>query len=854
MVFQLNRRIPSGQSRSQSSAPQTPRQQAPHSVHSTPQSNASVASSHVLPANAGMGSASRQSNTIHFPTPQDGMVPSDLVQINYPMGGSAGTTLSRQNTGDLGNGRSGSSGATSISRDQTHSSRSHQRSLHQHGMLSQSAQQQAHQVPHHQHHSQHHHHHQHQHYQQQPHHPVAAAPITNTSRPSTVSASQPEDTVSLGRQSHPMSGGSQAIATQLQPLHHHGGSSSSLSHAASSSSSRDLPPSQPPLLPEDASRQAPRPPRSLSEQGRQRQQAHPAPPDMARAQSLHHPRQDQGMRPGEPGVTDSRHRAHRSAPVGQPSLAHHQQLQQNALASDHSRPQQQQQLLASRQSQAALQRQQAHIAQQQQQLGHRQQPHPVSGQHYQQQDRLVPTAQQHSNLLHAQHQQQSHIVPDPRLAGELSPHTPPLPYPSHLDNSPLVSQPSAAPVSVPAARTLPGSGDAPQVAIGTMSRQLLRNSQNQSGKDAPSHAADGLSSRAPNSSHQESYRSGSQSKPMPTEGKTEPSTSSSLLNDRVLKIKLEPCSSSPVQNAAKIKCEPLPSSPADEKVLASSNFTKPQDSPSNPRIKIKVKRESSSSERHSVKYADSGLKIKIKPPKPEGDVEAGPSVSGHSSRSSTPREEGEVEGTPSPASSTSSGRKSEGLRIRLSVPKPDGSSSGGGKRDNEQWPNGVGAERDSSSGHRSHHHGHHHGRHHKSKKHSKHSRHEKSSSKRSASGDVGEDRPSKSSRTESSSSGLQPSLSLQTGGYPGLASTSSSSNSLGGFTTSDNLHQGGFSITDAFSTTMPNDIFDDDDEDTLPSIPLTPVEALPQVPSHHERFQQMMNQHNANGSQGSSGS
>ncbi|RUS72143.1 hypothetical protein EGW08_020085 [Elysia chlorotica] len=900
----LNRRHHSGQSRGQSSTPQASgsrqQQQPAHIGHSTPQSNSSLVnpapSNHVASHQAlGNSSAEVSGMLPHIvPPPHDpsynpeihGRGATGLQQHNSAM---------RQNPVSMGNGRNGSAGSVNssagLSREQAQLSRSQQqRTSHPHGHHLQQQPQHPQQVPLHQSHQHHQHPHHYQQQQQQQRPPAAPSiqGMNSTASRATVAPSQPGDLRTASRQPQSLTASSHALGHPPQTLHH-SASTPALSHLTPSSSSRELPASasQPLDMQGQTLRQQPR---TLIEQGRQRQLSHPTTPqDLARSQSIHRSRLEAAsMRSGEsPSVDDRRLRPHRSSgPPVQPSLQHHQPLpphHQAPLAADlsMSRPHQQQLAASSRHSaQAAVlqqQRQQqiAHPSHhQQQQLGQQpeQQPQPALGQHLQQHERLVPSAQQqqqqmslshrhhhnhhHHHHHHQQQQQQNHLPSGPREAGELSPHTPPLPYPAHL----------VTPTPANSGHSLPGrgSGDAPQPA----SQQAPRNGQSQDIKESSLLGTERPTiPQASGSSHySENPRAVAHVKPFIPEAevKPEPSTSGApYLNDRVLKIKLEPCSSSPVQSAAKVKGENLASSPADDKMLSAgggtSNFTKPQDSPSNPRIKIKVKREQTSNERHSVKYADSGLKIKIKPPKPEGgEVEPGASASGHSSMSSTPREEGELEGTPSPASSTSSGRKSEGLRIRLSVPKPEGSSSCSGKRGDstgDQWSNSV-SERESSSGHRSHHHSHHHGRHHKSKKHSKHSRHEgKSSSKRSASGDVSEERPAKSSRTEpsassagSNSSVLAPSLSLQTGGYPGLsasyssASSSSTSGVIGFSSTSESLHHGGFSITDAFSSTMPNDIFDDDDEDTLPSIPLTPVDALPQVTSHHERFQQMMNQ------------
>lgn len=864
----LNRRNVLGQPRVPGSfTPQSTRQQSPHVPHGTPQ-----------PHSSSQPNLNSPSYT-HSPRPPLTAAPTiDLTSVmsmetqaqqGFAQGGGP---MHRPNPGDLGNSRNVTSAATNITagRDQAALSRNHQRPVSQQHPTPQQQQQQVSHHHHHHHHAQHQHHH---HYQQRPGAPPVSSSHVTPSRPSSSSltVSQSEGAGSLNRQVNSVPGTSQPLTPHL-PSFPQSAPSSSISQLSSSSSGRNYHMAQPANAFDISSQRLAR---SMSEQSRARQMSQPTPQDLARSQSLHRPRHESGARPSEPVslMEDRRPRVHRSAPAAPLSLQPQQLPPAQPFAADFSQSQhqlQQQQATVSRQSQVNLQQQQlrqqtAHIAQQQQQIS-RQQQQPLNtvGQQYLQQGQSIPASHQQQTLPQRQQlqlqQAQPQRVLNPKEAGELSPHTPPLPYPGDLVNLPLASRANVGPLSATAAYTLPGSGDAPQAAA-SLSRHTHRNGQSQIAKDGLPHGMEASSLKAPSAALATgSSRSNSQTKPLSAEMKSEPSTSLSIPNDRVLQIKLEPCSSSPVQSAAKVKCEPLANSPGDEKVLlsgASSSFTKPQDSPSNPRIKIKVKRETAANERHSVKYADSGLKIKIKPPRPEGEVEAGPSVSGHSSRSSTPREEGDIEGTPSPASSTSSGRKSEGLKLRLSVPKQEGSNSGGSKRDSDQWSNGVSLERESSS-HRSHHHNHHHGRHHKSKKHSKHSRHEgKSASKRSAPGDTGEERPPKSSRSESSSGsmGFAPSLSLQTGGYPGLASSlMPSSSGFSSFNSSDSLHHGGFSITDAFSSTMPNDIFDDDDDDTLPSIPLTPVDAIPQATSHHDRFQQLMNQNSTNGTQGPSGS
>lgn len=285
-----------------------------------------------------------------------------------------------------------------------------------------------------------------------------------------------------------------------------------------------------------------------------------------------------------------------------------------------------------------------------------------------------------------------------------------------------------------------------------------------------------------------------------------------------------------------------PTEPDMKQSLSNSdlvNFSKPQDSPNNPRIKIRVKRDPSSGQRH-VKYPDTGLKIKIKPLRSEtgggSEGEAGPSGLA-SSRSSTPREEGEIVDD-TPPSSCDSEQKSERLKIRLTVPKPE-HAPGYNRRENELGSNGYSGERDSS--HRSHHHGHHRSHHHsKSKKHSKHerSRHEgRSSGKRLASSmDYHDERPSKASRSDTYPvPGVD--INHHLAGYSDFSSGNSSSRTL-------QQQNSGFSINDAFSSAMPHNIFDDDDDD--PShfhSPVTPTADV--VPAHHERFHQIMAQHRA---------
>ncbi|GFO11423.1 cyclin-t2 [Plakobranchus ocellatus] len=305
-----------------------------------------------------------------------------------------------------------------------------------------------------------------------------------------------------------------------------------------------------------------------------------------------------------------------------------------------------------------------------------------------------------------------------------------------------------------------------------------------------------------------------------------------------------------------VKSEPVTNSPKEEQVIpaiAGYSFSKPQDSPSNPRIKIKVKRDPSSGERHAVKYAESGLKIKIKPPrspKPEVEVDAGSEAFEQSTEFGSAREEGEIlEDSPSPASSTGSSRKSESLRIRLSVPKS--SDSGSNQRENDHWSSKRSTERE--SGHKSHHHGHHHRSHHKSKKHKEHrsSRHEgktssssvHSSSKRSGS-HAFDERQAKLSRTTSNN----PSY-TNSGGSGGFGAD--------GILSSPPLpappppphrtlqHQSsGFSIYDAFTTSLPpgHDSVSELEEDHNLSAPTTPLDA---IPPHHEPFHRMLEEHRA---------
>ena len=301
-----------------------------------------------------------------------------------------------------------------------------------------------------------------------------------------------------------------------------------------------------------------------------------------------------------------------------------------------------------------------------------------------------------------------------------------------------------------------------------------------------------------------------------------------------------------------MKSRSATNSPRDEKPFQSVSdyrFSKPQDSPSNPRITLKVKRDPTSGEPLSVKYADSGLKIKIKPPKPESEAETTASMLEQSTGFSTPREEGEIlEDSPSPASSTGSSRRSEGLRIRLSVPKS--SDSSGNKREGDHWASRRSAEQESS--YRSHHHGHHyHHRHHKSKKHKEHrsSRHEgKSSSGHHSSKRQGtcsyDDRQAKLPRVSDSNTnyasgagnmgrdiGAPPPPPLPPLPPPPSYHTLQHQNS-------------GFSINDAFSSSLPpdHDIIPEYGDDANLSAPSTPLEA---IPPHHERFHRMLEEHRA---------
>ncbi|GFN89735.1 cyclin-t2 [Plakobranchus ocellatus] len=842
-----------------SSTSQGTRQQ--HVAHSAPQSNltsfASTSQPHAaLVSHTSSNQTARSSSSSYQGHSQHHQAPVPSHQHNVPSVQSSSSASAashasyshagnglRQNPADLLGGRS-SAGATSTSKDQSHASRSQQRQTQQQQQqvhLQPSAQ---HQVQQHHGHHHHHHHHQHHHHQQQ--RPSVPPTTTNVGRPTTLPASQPQDT-HIPRQSQPLTSSTSAMGAHPHQALHHSSSSSSLPQI-SSSSSRDMPSSQTqPSL--ETSRQAQRPSRSQSELGKHRQLTHHNAQENTRSQNMQQLRPE-SLRPSDSNPEDARNRMHRAASAAQ--LAHYkQQPTQQHMASDASYAQQQH-LAPARQSQVNVAQQQEPPRQQPQQIAQQgmhlemmQQPRSRSGngQHYRQHTSVPAQLQQQSQqLIASTHLQQAHVQqqrPHSHAASgqpvELSPHTPPLPYPGSSVEAPALSQTVSHPPSATAVHTLPGSGDAPHVPGMGSSQQPPRNGQSSASQFRGTKNPSELNSESPFS-----MSSNSTSRDI-----SRTSEQTSMLNQAVLSND----KSLDLEGFVDIKLEASTTSAADDKTLSAavSNFTKPQDSPSNPRIKIKVKRDPSSGERHSVKYADTGLKIKIKPPKPESENEVGPSVSCHSSRSSTPKEEGELDSTPSPASSTSSGRKSEGLKLRLSLPKSEGSGTGGNKRDSDQWPNGLAGERDSSA-HRSHHHNHHHSRHHKSKKHSKYSRHEsKSSSKRSATGDNGDERPAKSSRPESypSSGSVSHSLSLQTGGYPGLSSTSST-NSSSFSTNSDSAYQQGFSISDAFSLTMPNDIFDDDDDDddTLPSIPLTPVDALPQVP-HHERFHQMMTQHHA---------
>ena len=296
-----------------------------------------------------------------------------------------------------------------------------------------------------------------------------------------------------------------------------------------------------------------------------------------------------------------------------------------------------------------------------------------------------------------------------------------------------------------------------------------------------------------------------------------------------------------------VKSESTTNSPEEEKpfqAVAGYSFSKPQDSPNNPGLKIKVKRDPTSRERHSVKYAGSGLKIRIKPLKPENEGES-TAVALNSEQSTgfnTPREEGEIlEDSPSPASSTGSSRKAEGLRIRLSVPKS--SDGSGSKRENDQWESRRSAEHESS--HRSHHHGHHYHRsHHKSKKHKEHrsSRHEGKpssahhSSKRQGAAYPYDERQAKSQRGADRNPGYASSSTGREAGGPPPHPPLAPQYSL--------QHQNsGFSINDAFSSSLP---LENDNayygEDANLSAPSTPLDA---IPPGHERFHRILEEHRA---------
>ncbi|KAH9505414.1 hypothetical protein Btru_057197 [Bulinus truncatus] len=251
-----------------------------------------------------------------------------------------------------------------------------------------------------------------------------------------------------------------------------------------------------------------------------------------------------------------------------------------------------------------------------------------------------------------------------------------------------------------------------------------------------------------------------------------------------------------------------------------NNFSSQQmDSPNAPSLKIKVKLDPSG-ERHYVKNTEPGLKLKIKPFRsdaPLGLEDVGASGSKLSSRSSTPFEEGEIIDESSPALSTAE-RKSEGLKIRLSVPR-----SGDSRRESDHSSNGH--ERES---HRSHHHSHQHrSHHHKSKKHSsKHdrSRHESKSSKRAAL-DYIDERAAKVMKLDASESARR----------SGHHETHSSQVLQ---------HQNsGFSINDAFSSTLPNNIFDDDDDDDDGSHAHPPITPTPESLYNAEKMNPRLSRH-----------
>lgn len=312
-----------------------------------------------------------------------------------------------------------------------------------------------------------------------------------------------------------------------------------------------------------------------------------------------------------------------------------------------------------------------------------------------------------------------------------------------------------------------------------------------------------------------SYRERVKSRPAP------PSSGESTTDDSGLGItpgvsEDTPNTQTPTKDMPSKSAPPIMSLKPSASAPELTNFNVAQNSP-NP-LKIKVKREPSSGERHSVKYADTGLKIKIKPPRMEPSEEAGPS----GSRSGTPMEEGEV--IDSPSSVSSGDRKSEGgLKIRIPMPRP-----GEGAKSSEQI-NGFGDHG------RPHHHSHHHRSHHshKSKKHSsKHSSRHERSSKRPSSHDH-EERPSKSSRQDyqSTSNPVDMIRSYSESRHDILSRTLQHQNS-------------GFSINDAFSSSLPNTIFDEDEDSSQIPPPVTPTDAF-NHPPHHEKFHLLMSKHRA---------
>ena len=294
---------------------------------------------------------------------------------------------------------------------------------------------------------------------------------------------------------------------------------------------------------------------------------------------------------------------------------------------------------------------------------------------------------------------------------------------------------------------------------------------------------------------------------------------------------------SPFDSSAVLRNQ-LPTASGDN---TASPFNISTDSPRN---MLKLKRDPATGESHAVKYTPSGLKIKIKTPKMEGTPNSIPEEGGGpNSKSATPCEEGEITESPT-------GRKSDSIRIRIPVPK---SESNNGMSNSE-------LSSDHQHGYHHSHHGHEHGHKHKHKKNKKekkhkehrrdkHEKHERSSKRSSSTAlDGHEDRPSKALRIDPMSSGgysnrhhgNSSATATAQGSYadpPGAPPSTTSSRQL--------QHQNsGFSIDNAFTSTMPNNIFDDSDEEDLSSgfPPITPTAENP----HHQHSHQLMAQYRAN--------